>query len=779
MRSGVALSAESRSAVAALLASVTAFAASVGVGLEDCEPLKADSSPAAGSLASGGVVVGELVPDAGSSRDAGPLAAAGAAPGVGPLADAGSVPEASSDAGAVFVEDPLREAADACLDGLAEVARLEGQFAAVKARLTAEYLGVSEALMPPVSAPQLRTVHRMSMVAELACVLTVSERTAGALIGQALALTTALPLTLGALQAGQISWQHARIMVDETMNLDPAGAAALEAHFLAPYFPDLEVPDPARGCPAGELVPGRFRAKARTWRERHHPVSIEARHTRSVQDRRVEFLPDRDGMAWYNAYLPADTAAGIWERTTATARALQGPAEGRNLTQLRADVTAGLLLTGEITGSGNGTEITAGASSGIGTELPTVATAGHRDGSGSELPTMVTAGAGTGTGSGTGTETATGNGTESGSEISAGALGASSMGSTADSASGSAASGVRGAGLSGDVRLPRAQVLVTVPVLSLLGVTEEPAMLDGYGPIPPSMARRLVADGTDSMYRVLVDPRDGAPLEIGRKSYRPSKALRQWLRLRDAKCSFPGCNNASLDNETDHLLAWADGGTTGIANLGQACRKHHRLKHATNWTPAAADKDHPPGWTSPTGRTYPSEHQDWEPPRMPDGILAIDLPFGSSPPDWEPDPAAGLPPGWEQDFGSDLSPDAGLSPDADLPPDREQDFGSDLPPDAGLSPDAGLPPDWEQDFKFNLPAGWEPEADAGLPPDWEHDFGSNHPPDPGLGPQAGPRPVWEPDFEFDPPPGPGCDADLRLPEDPFPDWYRYTALSTA
>ena len=152
--------------------------------------------------------------------------------------------------------------------------------------------------------------------------------------------------------------------------------------------------------------------------------------------------------------------------------------------------------------------------------------------------------------------------------------------------------------------MPRAQVLVTVPVLSLLGVTEEPAMLDGYGPIPPSMARRLLAEGADSFYRVLTDPRDGAPLEIGRTSYRPTKALRQWLRLRDGKCPFPGCNNPSLDNEADHVLAWADGGTTGITNLGQPCRKHHRLKHATAWTPVGAAKDHPPGWISrPAGHT--------------------------------------------------------------------------------------------------------------------------------------------------------------------------------
>ncbi|MET1088814.1 MAG: HNH endonuclease signature motif containing protein, partial [Arthrobacter sp.] len=176
----------------------------------------------------------------------------------------------------------------------------------------------------------------------------------------------------------------------------------------------------------------------------------------------------------------------------------------------------------------------------------------------------------------------------------------------------------RGAGGYGGVPVPRAQVLVTVPVMSLLGATEEPSVLDGYGPVPPSMARRLVAGGADSVYRVLTDPRDGAPLEIGRSSYRVTKALRHWLMLPDAKSTFPGCSNASLDNEADHLLAWADGGTTGIANLGQPCPKHHRLKHGSAWTPTGASKDSPPGWTSPSGRTYPSEHQDWEPPHWPD-----------------------------------------------------------------------------------------------------------------------------------------------------------------
>ena len=432
------------------------------------------------------------------------------------------------------VSDPLREQADACLDGLAESARVEAMLAALKVRLSSGYADKTAAMAPPASSPGEHTAQEMAVVAEVACVLTLSERAASGLLAQSRELTTTLPLTLAALQDGSISWQHAGVMVDETTSLDPAGAAALEAHFLDP-----EAPGGARSCPAGELVPSRFRAKARTWRERHHPVSIQKRHAKSILDRRVEYAPDRDGMAWLSAYLPADTAAGIWDRTTTAARALQGPDERRTLTQLRADTMATWLLEGTGADTGNTTTIT-----------------------------------------GTGTTTAT----------------------------------------TGGVPSPKAQVLVTVPVFALMGLTDEPATLDGYGPIPASMARALVADGADSFHRVLTDPRDGAPLEIGRTSYRIPTAMRQWLRLRDGKCPFPGCNNHSLDNEADHLLAWTHGGTTGISNLGQPCRKHHRLKHTTAWKPTQATKDKPPGWTSPTGRHYQSEQQNWEPPHWPKNI---------------------------------------------------------------------------------------------------------------------------------------------------------------
>ncbi|ELT42869.1 HNH endonuclease signature motif containing protein, partial [Arthrobacter nitrophenolicus] len=177
----------------------------------------------------------------------------------------------------------------------------------------------------------------------------------------------------------------------------------------------------------------------------------------------------------------------------------------------------------------------------------------------------------------------------------------------------------------GKVPTPRTDVIVTVPVFALLGLTDEPATLDGYGPIPAAMARKLLADGADSFTRVLVDPRDGAPLEIGRTSYRLTKAMRQALALRDGKCTFPGCNNNALDNEADHLRAWQHGGTTGISNLAQLCPKHHRLKHNSGWTPTQATETEPPGWKSPTGRQYSSEQPDRKPTIWPGNVLVQEL----------------------------------------------------------------------------------------------------------------------------------------------------------
>lgn len=467
--------------------------------------------------------------------------------------------------------DELQRRYELRLERLEAVSRVEAQLAAVKARDAAEAVEIQQALLAPDAPVDERMFSEMSTVEEIAGVLTVSSAAAGALVEQSRRVCS-LPPMMAALSAGDLSWQHARIVADETEGLTPDGAAALVAHLFDP-----DAPNPARGAAPGELVPARFRAKVRAWRERHHPETLEKRHAKGVTDRRMEYTPDRDGMAWLSLYLPGDTACAIWNRTTATARGLQGPDEPRTLTQLRPDIAASLLL-------------------------------------------------------GAGTTTATGEAAVGGA--------ARATGDTAGTGAGSV-SGTGSTGDVGKVPTPRADVLVTVPVFALLGLTDEPAVLDGLGPIPASMARRLVADGAESFYRVLVDPRDGAPLEIGRTRYRLPETIKQWIRMRDGKCTFPGCSNHTPDNHTDHLTAWEHGGRTAVRNLAQLCPKHHRLKHARTWTPDPATNNGPPGWTSPTGRHYNPEHQDPEPTHWPQWPMPAAATPGGDPgpehPQWEPD----------------------------------------------------------------------------------------------------------------------------------------------
>jgi hypothetical protein len=151
----------------------------------------------------------------------------------------------------------------------------------------------------------------------------------------------------------------------------------------------------------------------------------------------------------------------------------------------------------------------------------------------------------------------------------------------------------------------RPSVQVTVPALTLMGRSEEPAVLDGYGPIDPETARRL-AVGAPSFTRLLTHPETGAVLSVGRDSYVVPADLRRWLRVRDETCRFPGCNRAASRCEPDHTDDWQYGGETSAENLAHLCKYHHRLKHQTDWTyrhTSNGDLE----WTSPSGRHYTTE----------------------------------------------------------------------------------------------------------------------------------------------------------------------------
>ncbi len=143
-------------------------------------------------------------------------------------------------------------------------------------------------------------------------------------------------------------------------------------------------------------------------------------------------------------------------------------------------------------------------------------------------------------------------------------------------------------------------VRVTIPLATLAGVSDDPALLDGVGPVDPELVRRLAA-AAPGWDRVYLDAATGVPVAVDR--YRASAGLKRFVGTRDERCRFPGCRRPAQRCDLDHTIDAALGGPTSACNLGDFCRRHHTLKHASPWTVQQLS----PGrfrWTSPTARVY-------------------------------------------------------------------------------------------------------------------------------------------------------------------------------
>jgi hypothetical protein len=151
----------------------------------------------------------------------------------------------------------------------------------------------------------------------------------------------------------------------------------------------------------------------------------------------------------------------------------------------------------------------------------------------------------------------------------------------------------------------RGAVQVTVPVFTLMGLSEEPGYLEGYGPIDPETARRIAA-GAPSFTRLLTHPETGAVLSVGKTRYKVPKDLKRYLRVRDETCRFPGCNRPAAHSDLDHSLDWQFDGRTEHDNLAHLCPSDHALKSETGWSLTHLG-DGRLDWTSPTGRHFTSE----------------------------------------------------------------------------------------------------------------------------------------------------------------------------
>jgi hypothetical protein len=168
----------------------------------------------------------------------------------------------------------------------------------------------------------------------------------------------------------------------------------------------------------------------------------------------------------------------------------------------------------------------------------------------------------------------------------------------------------------GDPSLPehhghKPTIHVTVALSTLLGCDDQPADLDGHGPITAHAARRIAADQTGTWRRLITDPTTGQLLEYGRATYRPPANLTDFVIARDKTCVFPHCRRPARHCDLDHGDPYCTGGQTCQHNLHPLCRRHHRAKHDAGWQ-VQHQADGSYHWTSPTGHTHhrpPTRHQ--------------------------------------------------------------------------------------------------------------------------------------------------------------------------
>lgn len=329
-----------------------------------------------------------------------------------------------------------------------------------------------------------------SLAAELAIGTRLSDRTMQARITEAMTLVEDFPVTLFALECGDIWVSHARvIMAEGRMIADPARRADYESAIVER---------------AASVTPGRLRRLAQLAAQHYAEVSFQERHEAARAARSVRSYEVGDGMSEIVATVPTVLAVGVMDRLTQMAVAVHdaSPEDPRNRDQLRTDLLCDLLLTGQ-------------------------------------------------------------------------------------------ASGDPHAGIDGI----SAEVAILIPALTLLGDGDEPATILGRGPIGLDDALRMAA-GAPSLVRLITDP--VTDMVLATDNYRPTQALRRYLRERDGRCRCPSCNRSVWRADIDHTIPYSEGGPTEAGNLAHLCPGHHTIKHLPGWSVRQLE----PGileWTTPHG----------------------------------------------------------------------------------------------------------------------------------------------------------------------------------
>ncbi|QRO88402.1 HNH endonuclease [Kytococcus sedentarius] len=110
----------------------------------------------------------------------------------------------------------------------------------------------------------------------------------------------------------------------------------------------------------------------------------------------------------------------------------------------------------------------------------------------------------------------------------------------------------------------------------------EPAFLTGYGPLPAPLARSMIRESAEvRLRRLLLDPLHGTLVGRESRARTFSRGDRELLVARDRFCRTPWCD--APIREADHVVGWAEGGSTSIANGQGLCSRCNQVKNHPRW----------------------------------------------------------------------------------------------------------------------------------------------------------------------------------------------------
>ena len=147
---------------------------------------------------------------------------------------------------------------------------------------------------------------------------------------------------------------------------------------------------------------------------------------------------------------------------------------------------------------------------------------------------------------------------------------------------------------------------------SLFGGDNGAALIEGYGPIPASVARGLVGDAVrderakTTLRRLYRRPGSGALVAMEARSRCFPAGLAKFIALRDQTCRTPYCD-APIRHH-DHARPYHRGGPTSAANGLGMCERCNYAKESPGWRVTARSENgtHTAEFVTPTGAHYQS-----------------------------------------------------------------------------------------------------------------------------------------------------------------------------